>query len=164
MAQEIKVTPADRAPAPPAAPLNGPAGGPRPGVEPSLGELFKQLANESTTLIKQEMALAKLEMRQNMSTVAKDAALLAVGAGVLLVGALVLTAFLVVLLGDMLDNYWLGALIVGVLYAVIGGLMVVQGKNKLKNDDMRPEATLQTLREDKQWAQAEIQQVKRELT
>lgn len=164
MAQEIKATPTDRASAPVAPPLNGPTTGARPGAEPSLGELFKQLANESTTLIKQEMALAKLEMRQNISAVTKDAALLAIGAGVLLVGALVLTAFLVVLLGDLLDNYWLGALIVGVLYSVVGALMVVQGKNKLKNDDMRPEATLETLREDKRWAQAEIQQAKRDLT
>lgn len=135
--------------------------GPRP--DPSLGELFKQLAQDSATLVKQEVALAKAEMRENLRTAGKDAAMIAVGGGLLLVGLLVLTAFLVAALGDLLDNYWLGALIVGLAYVVVGGVLARKYLGNLKKDDLGPDQTIQTLKEDKRWLQSEIQQAKREL-
>lgn len=147
---------------------DGPIGAPPPGrvqtTEPSLGELFKELAQDSSILIKQEIALAKMEMRENFSSLAKDMVKLAIGGGLLLVGMLTLTAFLVVALGDMFDNYWLGALIVGLAYALIGGMLLMRGKKGLQEDDLRPEQTLQSLQADKRWAQSEVQQVKRDLT
>lgn len=132
--------------------------------EPSLGELFRQLAQESTTLIRQEMELAKVEMRENLRSFTRDAMSLAIGGALLLVALLVLTAFLAVLLGDVLGNYWLGTLIVGALYAIAGFVMLQKGKKGLQHDDLRPEHTIASLQEDKRWAQAEVQQVKRELT
>lgn len=153
MADEIRVTNTAATPAS------------TPGAEPSLGELLKELAQESSTLLKQEFALAKTEMRQNVRAVGKDAAMLAIGGSVLAVAALVLTAALVALLGDVLgDEYWLGALIVGVLYAIIGGVMLSKAKNNLQQEDLKPTATIQTLKEDKRWAQNEVQQIKRDLT
>ena len=133
-------------------------------VEPSLGELFRQLAQESSTLIRQEVALAKAEVQENVRSVTKDVAMLAAGGGVLLVAALVLTAFLVAALGDLLDNYWLSALIVGVLYAVVGVVLLNKGKKGLKNDSLKPEQAVASLQADKRWAQGEVQQVKRDLT
>lgn len=134
-----------------------------PDPDPSLGELFKQLAQDSATLVKQEMALAKAEMRENLRTAGKDAAMIAVGGGLLLVGLLVLTAFLAAALGDLLDNYWLGALIVGLAYVVIGGVLAKKYMANLKRDDLGPGQTIQTLKEDKRWLQSEIQQAKKEL-
>ena len=138
-------------------------GGPAPGTEPSLGELFKQLAQDSATLVKQEVALAKVEMRENLKSATKDAAMIAVGGGLLLVGLLVLTAFLVAALGDLLDSYWLGALIVGLVFAVVGGLLAKKNLDRLKHDVHGPDQTIQTLKEDKRWLQSEIQQAKKEL-
>lgn len=155
MADDIRIVP-DAAPTRPASPG---AGG-----EPSLGELFKELAQESSVLLKQEMALAKSEMRENLRGAVKDVTMMAVGGAVLLMAALVLTAFLVVLVGDLMGNYWLGALIIGLLYAVVGWIMLSRAKSNLSSADLRPEATLQTLQEDKRWAQNEVRQVKRELT
>lgn len=153
MAEEIRVTPT--------ATGTGSAGA----AEPSLGDLLKELAQESSTLLKQEFALAKTEMRENVRSVGKDAAMLAIGGSMLAVAALVLTAALVALLGDILgDEYWLGALIVGVLYAIIGGVLLGRARDRLKNEDLKPEATMQTLREDKRWAQDQAQQIKRELS
>lgn len=138
---------------------------PELGTEPSLGELFKELAQESSTLIRQEMALAKTEMRENLRRFARDAGMLAIGGGILLVAMLVFTAFLVAALGDMLGNeYWLGALIVGVVYALIGGVLVMRGRSGLQSDDLKPEQTIESLQADKRWARAEAQQVKRDLT
>ena len=69
-----------------------------PREEPQLGDLFRQLAQDSATLIRQEVALAKAELRENVKSVARDAAKIAVGAVLAAVGALVMVAFLVLLL------------------------------------------------------------------
>jgi hypothetical protein len=129
----------------------------------SLGTLFGQLAQDTSTLIKQEIALARAEMRASISQTANGAVKIGIAAGVAAVGGLVLTAFLVLLLGDLLDNYWLSALIVGAVFALIGGLLAMSGIRRLKSVQMAPERTIETLKEDRAWAQSEIQQVKRDL-
>jgi uncharacterized membrane protein YqjE len=131
--------------------------------EPQLGDLFRQLAQDSAMLVRQEMALAKAELRENVKSVARDAAKIAVGAVLAGVGALVLVAFLVLLLGDAVGKYWAGALIVGVLLVAIGGFLAIGGMKRLKKDTIAPDQTLQTLKEDKQWLQSEMQQVRRDL-
>lgn len=129
--------------------------------EPALGDLIRQLAQDSATLVRQEVALAKAEMRQNLKAAARDATMVAVGGVLALVGAMVLILFLVLLVGDALDEYWLGALIVGLVFLAIGGFLAMKSLNSLKKDSLAPEQTIQTLKEDKQWVQSEIQQVRR---
>jgi uncharacterized membrane protein YqjE len=131
--------------------------------EPALGDLFRNLAQDSATLVRQEMALAKAELKSNVKSVARDAAMVAVGGILALVGVTVLIAFLVVAVGDALDNYWLGALIVGVLFLLVGGILAMSSLKKLKNEDVAPTRTLETLKEDKQWLQSEIKQARRDL-
>lgn len=160
MAEEIRVTPEPDATVV-VPPRTRTVGGE---AEPSLGDLFKQLANDSTTLIKQEVALAKAELSNSLGRATSDAVWIAVGGGVAMVGALVLVACLVVGLGQLIGSYWLSALIVGLLFVIIGGALAMSYLNKLKQVEMKPDATIQTLKEDKQWAQAEVQQVKRDFT
>lgn len=170
MAQDTRVPPHTTGDGPAPAPTaSGRAAGgpPTMGVprEPSLGELFRDLAQESSALIRQELALARSEMRENLRDFARDAAMLAVGGGIMLMAALVLTAFLVAALGDLLGNeYWLGALIVGVVYALIGGVLLMRGRGGLKRDELRPEQTIESLQADKRWAKSEARQVKQDLT
>lgn len=133
------------------------------GSEPALGDLFRQLAQDSATLIRQEVALAKAEVRENVKGVARDAAKIAVGAVLAAVGALVMVAFLVLLLGDVVGEYWAGALIVGVLLVAIGAFLALGAMKRLKQDKLAPEQTIQTLKEDKQWLQSEMKQVRRDL-
>lgn len=149
-------------PIPPAAPVAPVAD--TGAAEPSLGQLFKELAQESSMLIRQEVALAKTEISKSVSKAATDAVSLVVWGAVAAVGALVLVACLVLALGDLLDNYWLSALIVGGLFVIVGGALAMGALKKLKSVSLAPETTIQTLKEDKQWAQAEAQHVKRELT
>ncbi len=132
---------------------NGPATG---GPEPALGDLLKQLATDSATLVRQEVALAKAEMRENLKSAARDATMVGVGGVVALVGALVLVAFLVILVGDALGEYWLGALIVGVLFVGVGAFLAKKAMNRLQHDSLAPDETIRTLKEDKQWVQSEI--------
>ena len=150
---ELHVTPPDRS-------ADGRAAD---GNDPALGDLFRQLAQDSATLVRQEMTLAKAELKSNVKSVARDAAMVAVGGILALVGVVVLIAFLVVAVGDMLDNYWLGALVVGVLFLLVGGLLAMSSLKKLKHEEVAPTRTLETLKEDKQWLQSEIKQARRDL-
>jgi len=155
MADRIDTTPTVRA-ADGRAPA--PAGG-----EPPLGDLFRQLAQDSATLVRQEVALAKAEIRENVKTVARNATMIALGGVLALLGGLVLVAFLVMLVGDALDEYWLGALIVGALFLIIGGIMAKKALGNLKQESLAPEQTIATLKEDKQWLQSEMSSVRRDL-
>jgi uncharacterized membrane protein YqjE len=139
------------------------ADGSPPGAEPSLGDLFRQLADDSATLIRQEMALAKTEMRQNVQHAARDASMIAVGGVVAAIGVLVLVAFLVMITGKALGAAWAGALAVGILFVVVGGVLAMRSARHLKKDTLTPEQTIRSLKEDKQWVQSEMQQARREL-
>jgi uncharacterized membrane protein YqjE len=136
----------------------------RAATEPGLGELFRQLAQDSATLVRQEVALAKAEMQENVRHAVRNAAMVAVGGGIAVVGALVLVLFLVLALGDALNEYWLGALIVGLVFLVAGAVLTMGSLRKLRGEALAPERTIQTLKEDKQWAQNEIRQVRQDLT
>ena len=135
-----------------------------PRAEPSLGELFTRLTTDTGALVRQEVALARAEMRQVGSTLARDGTRIGIALGLALAGALALTAFLVVALGDLLNNYWLGALIVGVVLLGIGGFLAKSAIEDVKRRGLVPEQTLDTLREDAAWAKQEAGAVKRELT
>jgi uncharacterized membrane protein YqjE len=132
--------------------------------EPSLGDLFRQLADDSSSLIKQEINLAKTEVKETVSQAVRDAVWIPVWGAVALVGSLVLVTFLVLLIGDLLNNYWLAALIVGVVFTALGGMMAMSSLNKLKSLDMKPETTIRTLEQDKRWAKEEVQDFKRDIT
>lgn len=133
--------------------------------ESSLGELFRDLAQDTSVLVRKEVELARNEMRTSMQSFAKHSGMIAAGGAVLLVAALVFTAFLVAALGDLLGNeYWLGALIVGTVYAAIGGFLVAGGRKGLQAAELKPEQTMESLQADRRWAEEEVRQVKRDLT
>lgn len=131
--------------------------------EPPLGELFKQLSNDASRLVRQEVALAKTELRESASVLGKDAAKVGVGAGVAIMGAFAMLAFAIIGLGDLLDNYWLSALIVGVVLLVIAAVLVKSATNDIKRRELKPVQTMETLRADAQWAKREAQALKRDL-
>jgi uncharacterized membrane protein YqjE len=134
------------------------------GAEPSLGDLFKRLTTDTGELVRHEMNLAKAEMRQAGATLARDGTKIGIAAGLALAGVLALTAFLIVALGDLFNNYWLAALIVGAVFLLIGGFMAKNAVNDIKRRGMKPEETIDTLREDTAWAKQEARELKRELT
>ena len=133
-------------------------------AEPPLAELLKRLTTDAGDLVRAEVALAKAELRQTGATLARDGAKIGAALGLALAGALALVAFLVLGLGAMFDNYWLSALIVGVVLLAIGGFLARNAVNDVKQRGIMPTATLETLREDARWAKEEARQVKQELT
>lgn len=89
---------------------------------PSLGELFRRLSTDSSRLVRGEIALARAEVAGTMGRAARGGASVAVGLLVMGIGCLALTGFAVALLGELLGNYWLGALIVAVPYLAAAGV------------------------------------------
>lgn len=129
----------------------------------TLRPLLNQLAQDSAALVKQEINLAKAEVRASVKQTAAGATRIAAGAAIGGVAGLVLTAFLVLLLGDLLGNYWLAALIVGVVFAAVGGILAMAGIRRFREMNVAPERTIETLREDAAWAKQEVNDLKREL-
>jgi uncharacterized membrane protein YqjE len=120
--------------------------------EQPIGELLKELASETTTLVKQELELAKAEMREKGRKAGPGFGLIGAAGAVALLAAGTLTAFLVLALDGAMPN-WLAALIVALVYAAIAGLLYVQGKRKV--DDVgspAPRQTIETVKEDVEWA------------
>ena len=121
--------------------------------ERPVGELLKQLSQETTTLVKQELDLAKAEMTEK----GKQAG---VGAGFIGGGALVglgafgaFTAFLIALLQTAVNHTWLAALIVTAVYGAIAAVLALRGKDKIQEaTPPAPEQTVETLKEDVEWA------------
>ncbi len=122
--------------------------------ERSLGELFSELAQETSTLVRQEMTLAKTEMSQKASRVGKDVGFLAAGGAVAYAGLLAVLAGIIVLLGQVIPM-WLSALLVGLVVAGVGYFLVRKGLDALKREDLAPRQTIETLKEDGQWAKDE---------
>jgi uncharacterized membrane protein YqjE len=138
--------------------------GPIEGSEPSLGDLFRRLTTDTSELVRQEVALAKTELREAGGTLARDGTRIGIAVGLALAGSLALTAFLILLLGGALDNYWLSALIVGVVFLGIGVVLAKNAVADVKRRGLTPRETVGTLKEDAAWAKQEARQVKRELT
>ncbi|HEX6508427.1 MAG TPA: phage holin family protein [Chloroflexota bacterium] len=129
-----------------------PTGAAAPKDDRSLGDLFSDLSRETTTLIRQEVDLAKTELTHKATEVGKDAAFLAAGALVAYAGFLTLVAMLVIALVQLGVTWWLSALIVGVVVLGAGGFLVMSGINSLKRTSLAPTETIETLKEDAQWA------------
>ena len=114
----------------------------------SLGELFGDLSREITTLVRQEMTLARTEMSQKLSRLGKDIGFMAAGGLVAYAGLLTLIAALVIILNQVGLALWASALLVGLIVAGVGGFLVVRGLNALKQEDLTPRETIASLKED----------------
>ena len=117
----------------------------------SLGELFSELAQETSTLVRQEVNLAKTEMSQKASTAGKHVGVLAAGGALAYAGLLAVLAGIIALLSNVMP-LWASALLVGIVVAVVGYLLVRRGLDALKREDFTPRETIETLKEDQQWA------------
>ncbi len=117
----------------------------------SLGELFSELAQETSTLVRQEVNLAKTEMSDKASRAGKHVGVLAAGGALAYAGLLAVLAGIIALLNNVMP-LWASAFLVGIVVAVVGYLLVRRGLDALKREDFTPRETIETLKEDQQWA------------
>jgi uncharacterized membrane protein YqjE len=121
-----------------------------------LGELFKQLSSDLSTLVRQELQLAQTEMTQKGKQAGLGLGMFG-GAGLLALLALgSLSAFFIALLATAMKT-WLAALIVTAVYVFLAGAVALVGKSRLSTATPPvPEQTIETVKEDVQWAKTQL--------
>ena len=127
----------------------------------SAGALLKQFSEDATTLIRKEVELAKTELTEKGKQAGKGIGMFG-GAGVFGLGAFgALTAFLILVLAEAMDA-WLAALIVTAVYGAIAAVLALQGKHRVEEaTPPQPEQTIETLKEDVEWAKRQPESVRR---
>lgn len=117
------------------------------GDDRTVREIISEVSGDFTALVREEMALAKTELRQGFKQFARGAAFLLVAAFIVNAGFLALVASLVVGLANAMA-IWLSAFIVGLVLAIVGAFLLMKGVGDMKNAELKPERTVKTLRED----------------
>jgi uncharacterized membrane protein YqjE len=117
----------------------------------SVADLVKELSQETSELVRQELALARAELREQGKRAGTGAGMLggAGVAGLLTLGSL--TAMVIALLDTTMAT-WVAALIVTVVWAVVAGVLALQGRNKIKEATPPAPRTVDTVKEDVRWA------------
>src|SRR5438067_255669 len=120
----------------------------------SIGALLRELVEGSTTLLRDEIRLAKIELGRVGAGIGKGTALVAMGAVLGLLGLLALLTGFVLLIGDQwlpADLYWVAALLVLVIAGALAAWLAKRGMALLSPTELAPNETVTTLREDKEW-------------
>ena len=119
----------------------------------SIGELFGQLSQDMTLLVRQEIQLARTEMSEKLSRFTTNLVSVLSGGFVAYLGGLALVAALILAIRDLANiSLALSALIVGAVLAIVGYVMLQKGVKELKRVDLAPRRTVETLKDDVQWA------------
>jgi uncharacterized membrane protein YqjE len=120
-----------------------------------MGELVKQLSEQTSELVRREVDLAKAELTEKGKQAGVGAGMVG-AAGLIGVGAFfALTAALIMLLAEAMDG-WVAALIVAVVYGVVAAVVALQGKNRVQEAaPPAPEQTIESVKEDVQWAKTQ---------
>jgi len=119
-------------------------------AETSIGELIGNISNDLSQMFRQEVELAKAELKQEAGKAGKAAGMLG-GAGFAGYLAVVLLSFAAVFgLANVMDAGW-AALIIAVLWGVVGAVLYLSGRKQLKTVDPVPRRTVETIKEDAQW-------------
>jgi hypothetical protein len=134
---------------------------PRDLREESMGALFAQLSDDLSTLMRQELRLAQAEMAEKGKKAGVGIGMFG-GAGIVTFLALqAVTACLIALLATAMD-VWVAALIITVIYAAGAGVLALTGKRQVSEATPPvPEQTVDTLKEDVQWAKTQLPSGKR---
>ncbi|HEX8250693.1 MAG TPA: phage holin family protein [Pyrinomonadaceae bacterium] len=123
--------------------------------ERSLGELFSELASETSTLVRQEVALAQTELTQKATKVGKNVGFLVVGGAVGYAALLAIIAAVIIGLANFIPA-WASALIVGAVVGIVAYLLISSALAALKKTDLTPRETVETLKEDAQWLKNQV--------
>ena len=120
-----------------------------------LGDLFGDLATDMSSLVRQEVALAKIEITQKAKLVGRNVGYLVIGGAVAYAAVLAIIAGIILLLSRVVPD-WGSALIVGVVVGVIGWLLIGKAMTALQQADLTPRETVETLKEDATWVKEQI--------
>jgi hypothetical protein len=129
--------------------------------ERPIGDLLKQLSQETTTLVRQELELAKAEVAEKGKKAGAGAGMFGAAGASALLGMGAVTAAAIVGL-DSAMRLWLAALIVGLVWLAVAGLLALQGKEKVQEATPPvPEQATESVKEDVQWAKTRAQSARK---
>src|SRR5690349_1434365 len=117
----------------------------------SLGDLVSELTGDLSKLMRQELELAKAEIRQEATKAGKATGMLAAAGFAGYLTTVLLSLALVFALGAIMPLGW-AALIVAALWGIAGAVLCTSGRAKLRTVNPKPERTVETLKEDAEWA------------
>ena len=121
-----------------------------------VSELMKQLAQETTTLMRQELELAKAEVTQKGKKAGLGIGILGVAGAVALLALGALTAFFILVLDEIMPA-WAAALVVALVYGAIAGVLAFVGRERVQEVGKPvPEQTVETVKEDVEWAKNQM--------
>ncbi|HEV8159319.1 MAG TPA: phage holin family protein [Pyrinomonadaceae bacterium] len=133
--------------------------------ERSLGDLFSELATETSTLVRQEVALAQTELTQKATSVGKNVGFLVVGGAVGYTALFVILAAVVIGLTQLISylsgwqiitSAWIAAAVVGLIVGIVAYVLITNALAKLKNTELIPNQTVETLKEDAEWLKNQV--------
>lgn len=130
----------------------------------TIGSLLSDLRSESTTLLRQEIALAKAELNEKASRAGKGAMEIAAGGALAYAGLIILLFGIAMLITRVLVGFgmnpetaaWLGPVAVGLIVAAVGAVMLTKAKNAMSGERLFPRETVESLKEDKRWVQNKL--------
>jgi uncharacterized BrkB/YihY/UPF0761 family membrane protein len=120
-----------------------------------LGDLFSDLATEMSNLVRQEVALARVELSQKAKYAGRNVGYLVVGGAVAYAALLAVLAAVIMLLDNVMPA-WGAALLVGFLVAAISWLLIGKALSALQQMEVTPRETVETLKEDAAWVKQQI--------
>jgi hypothetical protein len=122
----------------------------------SIGDLLSELSRETATLVRQEVALARTELTRSVARVQRHAVLIVAGGALAYAGMLSLVAALVLALVRFGVAPWLAALVAGLGVVALGYALLQQGLAGLKRDPITLDQTVDTMKENAQWAKNQV--------
>ena len=130
----------------------------------SLPNLFSRLGDDVMQLFNSQLALFKVEIKEEARTYARGAAFIAVGAAIAAIGFALLNVAIAFGVSTLFAranfsqpaSYALGFVVTGAFYLIVGGIVVLTMKSRLAKQELVPPMTVQELRKDKQWLKNEL--------
>lgn len=120
-----------------------------------LSTLFSELTQETVSLFRKEIALARSELTDKARQAGRGAAEIGIGAILLLVGVGALAAAAILGLALVVQP-WLAALIVAGVLALVGGILVASGLSNVRSGNLAPRRTMDSLRDNTRWAKEQL--------
>jgi len=124
--------------------------------EPTLGDLFSSLTEDLSTLIRKEVDLARTETTEKVTQATRSVVSIVAGGLIAYAGLIALIIAVIVGLSGFMP-LWLSALIVGIVVIVIGAIMISSGRSSLANMSVMPEKTVESMKENTEWAKEQVQ-------
>ncbi|MDQ3779526.1 MAG: phage holin family protein [Chloroflexota bacterium] len=131
-----------------------------PGAPEGLGSMIGGIIGDLQEIVRGEVQLAKTELKEDATTIGRGAGFIAGGALIGLVGFIFLMLAVTYLLDKWVDR-WVGAGIVAIVLLVIAAILAMSGRSQITAANLKPEQSIESLKEDKEWANRQIKSVKK---